>query len=336
MASIKALSVKSRTIGSNIDEAELEKLMTHKLLAQKQDNSHIDLQIYYHHIWARYHLLMPNSEKAYKHQKKVMDLFWDQKKKVLDSPRWWIQNARVMLIILGSFRYFDEFDSTMKEYTTFIDTIPANTRTINHKSEIYTTIYSIKLDIDIDRGRFDEAANFAEEVESGIQNFKYQVNPGSEIVLYYNMCYVYFGSGNYKKALHWLNRVLNTNFRDVRIDIQCHARLINLLVHYELKHFDLMPVIVRSAGRFLRGKKRLFTYEKAFIDYAKNHLSDTDNPKFIAGTSAALEKFKELSTTDEGENALHYFDMICWMKSKLSGIPMAKFMAEKVHAQKPD
>ena len=333
IARMRALSVKSRTIGSSLDQAELDEIMQNDLLSQGEPEDHQHAKIYYHQIWTRYHMLKPDRNEAYRHQKEVMRLFNESIHQVLDSPRWWIQNARILLILLGGFKMYKEFDEAMEEMHAFIETIPDNRKTINLKSEIYTTIYSTKLDIDIDRGLFETAAIFAQKVEKGIEEFRYQINPGSEIVLNYNMFYVYFGTDSFRKALHWLNRVLNHNYRDVRIDIQCHSRLVNLLVHYELGNHELLPGLIRSANRFLNRHQRRSHYESAFLKFVKGYLLEPNNPEFKKGAQEALTEFREIIKDPAEAGGLEYFDFVCWLRSKTGEGSMASLMRIKAEAK---
>ena len=59
--------------------------------------------------------------------------------------------------------------------------------------------------------------------------------------------------------------ILNDNEKVLRQDLYAYARLINLLIHYELGNFDLIEYLIKSTQRFLNKKNRDFEVEKLII-----------------------------------------------------------------------
>ena len=90
-----------------------------------------------------------------------------------------------------------------------------------------------------------------------------------ELEFWFSLCCVHFGAGEVNKALFWLNKVLNDNEPTLRQDIFTHARLVNLVVHYELGNFDLLEYIVRSTQRFLNKHHRAYEMEVLLIEHIK-------------------------------------------------------------------
>ena len=53
------------------------------------------------------------------------------------------------------------------------------------------------------------------------------------LVLNYKIAILYFGSGDYNTCIDYLQKIINDK-TDLRYDLQCYARLVHLMAHYEL------------------------------------------------------------------------------------------------------
>jgi hypothetical protein len=92
-------------------------------------------------------------------------------------------------------------------------------------------------------------------VIKGLDKYEAKINNEDLVRIYHTISMVYFGVGEYNKALHWLNKIINTNYEDLSQDIIRISKLINLIVHFELGNDDLLSYIYKSSVRFLHNKK---------------------------------------------------------------------------------
>jgi tetratricopeptide (TPR) repeat protein len=95
------------------------------------------------------------------------------------------------------------------------------------------------------------------------------------LVFYYKIASLYFGSGDFDKSIDYLNKIINWKV-DLRTDLQCYARLLHLIAHYELGNFDLLeylieirlPVHVQNAELNVSWKKK---YSRSFAIHSVYH-----------------------------------------------------------------
>ena len=106
------------------------------------------------------------------YQKKVLDLIEENSIEMSEYPKQWIEHARLLLAALGRFRMFEEFDKEQHRIRSIIDKISETKKTQNLNAEIYNTIYNVKLDMDIDRGLFEQSAKYAEEARVAVRNIR--------------------------------------------------------------------------------------------------------------------------------------------------------------------
>ncbi len=315
---------------SKVGKERYDEIMQHPLLQGNPAEQEFACQVEYHALWGTYYFLLGNGKQCKEHREKVVTLLESRPHIIHDNPKLYISHMRSLMIFLGSNRLYEEFDAQVQKIKQFIDAIPEGKKSTNLQTEIYTTIYNAKLDIDLDRGLFESAHEFAEEVKEGMKHFDYLINTDGQAVLYYNLFYVSFGNGNFHEALAWMNTLLNQSFGEVRIDIQCFARLVNIVLHHELGNYDLIDYLVKSTARFLTKKERKFRFEELFLKFARTSLNhELSKPEQEVVFNAFTDELRVLFSDRFEEKALQYFDFISWAESKVSNKSFSALMKEK-------
>lgn len=151
----------------------------------------------------------------------------------------------------------------------------------------------------------------------GIEKYDDKLSNESVLLLYYNISRVYFGAGEYKLALKYNNMVLNSNEPILRQDVFTFARLVNLIIHYELGNYDLLEYTIKSTKRFVAKSQRNYQFESVFLKHIKKLVrakSPDDSIKLFAQFKADLIHVME----DHYENAANrYFDFMTWIDTKI-------------------
>jgi tetratricopeptide (TPR) repeat protein len=169
-------------------------------------------------------------------------------------------------------------------------------------------------------GQHDKAKNVIPAVIKGLEKYETKINEEELLRIYQVITMVYFGVGEYSKALHWVNRIINSNYTELRQDIIRISKLINLIIHFELGNDDLLPYIYKSTSRFVEGLENKYQFEILFLEHFKKiALSKRDGKQL-----SSFVKFKEemqIVFTDRYErNALEYFNFYAWLDSKIHSI----------------
>lgn len=134
----------------------------------------------------------------------------------------------------------------------------------------------------------------------------------------------HFGQGNPGRSLHWLNRLLNDPEPDLRQDLFTYARLFNLVVHYELSHFDHLEYVTRSTKRFLSKRDRAYGTEVALIEHVRK-LAKAGSAAVRRDLFVSFEgRLVDLMRDPDESTVLKYFNILAWVRSKVLGISMAK------------
>ena len=334
LASIKLLVLKSNRTGHSVEKKKFDQIVKHKLLSENPNKHPRICQEEYHTIWGYYYNIMGDKDKTYYHRKKVIELLEENIDEVIELPKIWIENARLLLISLGTYKMYDEFDKEQNIIKKFIDKISESKKTQNLNAEIYNTIYNTKLDFDIDRGLFKTCSEYIKDAEIHFKTYENQIGLNSTMVMYFNFSYAYFGNGEYQKSLKWINKLINNNYGNVRMDLQCMAQIMNIAIHYELKNYEFITSLVRSTNRFLTKVNRKFKVETSFLKFAnksfKNQYSKDLKPIF----EKEIDELNQIIKDPFEKRILEYFDIISWIKTKTEEKSMEQIMSKFVIKEK--
>lgn len=190
---------------------------------------------------------------------------------------------------------------------------------IDSKVRLFNAIHIGELQLWNRRGDFEKSIELVPEIENGMELYEEKINKEKQLLFNYNIAYAYFGVGNYRTALKYINVVLNNNEKQLRQDIYSFSRIFNLIIHFELKNNDFLEYDLKSAARYLNKQNKDYEVEKLFISkiklLAKESEVNAQKKIFLSFNSKLMELLKI-----ERENViLEYFDILAWVQSKLTG-----------------
>jgi tetratricopeptide (TPR) repeat protein len=204
--------------------------------------------------------------------------------------------------------------------------------TEDDRRKIHRQYYSNAFALGIFTGDFEEARREMQrcrEEASAFHSEDYET--ASFYVQYSCIC---FGCGDYSGALDYLNRWLNQPRTVEREDLQSMARMLSLILHFEMGNTLLLESLARSTTRFLKKKNRFFALERRFVhligDLMKAPGAREQRPAF----QKMLLDLQGPALRSEAQALLQTFDFEAWLDSKISGKPFAAAVREKWVSQK--
>ena len=129
--------------------------------------------------------------------------------------------------------------------------------------------YSNILNAYIEFGMIEKGKDIIPEIISKLKKQEDQAPEEGLLLLRSNIAIMYFMCGNYSDSLKWVNIILNDHDKDSRPDIITDMRMLNILVHYELKNFQLMSSLILSLHRHLSKMKKLDGFSKVIFNHMK-------------------------------------------------------------------
>lgn len=196
--------------------------------------------------------------------------------------------------------------------------------------KLFSSINSIELSMNLRKGDFTSAARIADNVRLKLDQFGTKVVPARRAFLEFKVAVSYIGVGDFSQALKWVNRILNDSELDQTEDIISFTQLLELLIHLELNHDQLLPYSIKSTQRFLKTRNRLYSFEKVFLQFI-GKLSKCDDRFEVDRYWGDL--YNELATLTDDDSfesvALDYFDFQSWAEAKLKGKDFESVVREK-------
>lgn len=172
-------------------------------------------------------------------------------------------------------------------------------------------------------GQHDKARNIIPIVIKGLDKFESKINNEDLVRIYHTITMVYFGVDEYSKALHWINRIINTNYDELRQDTIRISKLINLIIHFELGNEDLLPYIYKSTVRFISNQEKQYRFELVFLDYFKKIALSKRDSKQKETYMKFKEELQKVFADKYEKNALEFFNFYAWLDSKIHNITFA-------------
>lgn len=142
----------------------------------------------------------------------------------------------------------------------------------------------------------------------------------SELGIYYSMAFAYILLEDFHKALLWTNRLINHPRLSLMGDVASFARIMNLIVHYELGNTELLEHHLRSTYRFMRSRKRLYKVEALLLKFIRKLPSLRDEQHLVREFAAARRALESVRHDPFERNALEYFEFLGWLDCKIENL----------------
>ncbi|MEM6319399.1 MAG: hypothetical protein AAF960_17140 [Bacteroidota bacterium] len=284
------------------------------------------LYLYQSHVW--YNHTTQDFLHCYKYAQKWVDLFHESPEMQQVDPAIYIKGLHNLLSALFYLSHYTRFVEVLKELENF-KLNEKNSRIKNLESIFYLFRYIHKINLHYIEGTFDEGTRLVPELVDIIDSKKYHWDNHRIMVFHYRIACLYFSSGDNDTAIHYLNLILNAPNPQIREDIQCFARFLNLMAHYELGHTQLLEYLVKSVYRFLAKMQELHQAQKEILTFLRRlHRIQRKNglKKEFIKLKSNLEKIQD----DPYERRpFLYLDIISWLESKIENKPVQTVIREK-------
>jgi tetratricopeptide (TPR) repeat protein len=302
-------------------QAELATLMDDPLMKDEHmPRSHM-ARVLFFRIHSIYYFSTSNFEEFYRSSKSLLALMERNKAALKEDVSEYISALNNHIISCGWLERYDEVRQTLDKL------IKVKPITTDDRVKIHRQYYMNKFRLCISTGEFEEGMTALRRHLKEMGKFdKKLFNKNSFFLQYF--C-IYFGVGNFEKALDSLNEWLKVMAGSIeRKDLQSLARVLNLIIHYELGHTILLDSLLRSTYRYLNKENRLSEFERKMMGFIKD-AGKPHTKKEMRQTLEALKKDFEHLSQSPSYGVFELFDIISWLESKISGRTFAEVVKER-------
>jgi hypothetical protein len=284
-------------------------------------------------LYIGYYFFLQDFYNGHLYANKLVDLYEENPDRIKFSPENYVKALNNLMIAEFKVNYFNEFVATKHKLINFTNdsTIYFNERL---KTSLLKYYFIHELNLFFLTGEFHAGVKklFVERKED-IDDLLKKLDPHSALILMYKIACLYFGAGLYNHCLRWLNRIINIPNVDIREDIHCFARIINLICHYELGNFDVIKYYIISTYRFLWKRDDLRMFQKFILKFLKDLNDDVDEKELVGRFSTLKNQLEPIENSAYEKRAFIYFDIISWLESKIDGATVQDTIMNKAKAK---
>jgi tetratricopeptide (TPR) repeat protein len=282
------------------------------------------LYLYQSYCW--YAFIRQDFLMYYRYTQKWVELFHEQPQMMNVEPGHYIKGLHNLLNAHFDLRNYSKFRQSLEEFEKFAaSSIVQNND--NNKIQTFTYLTTARINQHFMVGTFHKGLEMVKEIEEKLEDYSLYLDRHRILVFYYKIASLYFGSGNYEKTIDYLQKIINWKV-DLRLDLQCYARLLHLLAHYELGNFELMEYLTKSVYRFMAKMQNLTVIEEEMFKFLRQnfHLSPRQmKPQF----ENLLQRIKQFEKNRFETRAFAYLDIISWLESKVYSKPLSVIIHDK-------
>ncbi len=283
------------------------------------------LWLYKAKLW--YSFLTVDFLSCYKFASKWVDLFYDNKDMIALNPVFFLKGNHYLLESLFYLRKHKKFKSALSklEALTKEKWFPKDD---NIDGLAFLYIYNNKFNLHFIEGSFEEGLPLIDEVLQRLEDYRNRVDEHHVMVFYYKIASMYFGAGDNKKCIYYLEKIISNKSLQMREDLLCFSRILNLVAHYEAGLDYNLDVLIKSTYKFLIKMEDLYEVQKEFIKFLRG-LGDI-YPHEVKGEFIKLhKKLKTYENDPYQSRSFLYLDIISWLESKIESRPIGEIIRDK-------
>jgi len=296
-------------------------LPEHPLL---QDENHAlshQARVLYYRAKSIFSYAQKDYEGFYKLSKALIELMESRPLMLREDVSEYISGLSNLSVSCG---YLGDYEG-VRECLKKLRAVQPNTR--DDELKIHRQYYTNAFRLCIVTGEFEEGLRALKQHLKELKVFdKDQFERSS---FYFQYFYIYFGAGNYDKALDYLNQWLRLPRSVERQDLQSLARILNLIVHYEMENFLLLDSLLRSTHRYLNQHKAMLQFEVSLIQFLRKATKAADHTEKLEALQQLRRDFNALAEKAAEKAMLQLFDFESWIEGKLSGQSFSYIVQEK-------
>jgi len=174
----------------------------------------------------------------------------------------------------------------------------------------------ILLGFAINENDLESGKDVVYEIEVILGNQGHLLVPDLRITAFYFVAYFKFLTREYSTSLIWINRLFRQKKSNLRKDLQCAARLFNLILHLEIGNLDFLDYEIRNTKTFLARKDNIFKFEKIFLAIISDLTRGNEKQEILDRLIKHHDSLNELWKDPWERNLIHFFDLEKWIEEK--------------------
>lgn len=292
--------------------------------AQSATGFYERLYLYQSFCW--FYFIRQDFLKYYRYSQKWVNLFTQDVMRIKVETGHYIKGLHNLLNAHFDLRNFRAFEEVLESFENFYKS-PDCQQHDNFRIHAFIYITSARLNWHLMVGTFKEGLQRVPIIEENIQKNELHLDKHRILVFNYKIASLHFGYGNYNGCIDYLQKIIHET-TDLRYDLQCYARLMHLMAHYELGNDMIIESLAKSTYRFMAKMKNLTAVEEAIFSFLRKSINRPARQlKFEL--EKLLEQIKQFEQNKHQTRSFAYLDFVSYLESKVERKPMGAILQEK-------
>jgi tetratricopeptide (TPR) repeat protein len=262
----------------------------------------------------------------YRYTRKWVDLFHDNKIMIRVETGHYIKGVHYLLNADFTLRNFREFEKALHMFEKFAQTDRVREHD-NFRIQAFIYIATAKINQHFMIGTFKEGLTLVPDIQQKLKEYAIFIDSHRIMLINYKIAMLYFGSQEYSTSIDYLQKIINEE-EGVGNDLQCYARLLHLMSHYEMGNDSIIESLTKSVYRFMSKMQNLTVVEEAMFQFLKKSFNMSQR-QLKPELEKFLQRIKHLEKNPYETRSFAYLDIISWLESKVYGKPMGTIIHEK-------
>lgn len=312
------------------DEAAVQKFFDDHFPSHAKSPHGFYEKLYLYQSYSWYGFIRQDFLMYYRYTQKWVDLFSDYPFMVEIETSHYIKGLHNLLGAHFDLQNYDRFNEVLQQFEKFYEG-PVAQQDENNKIQCFVYYSTALINKHFIEGSFSEGLKLVPEIARRLQEYEIYLDRHRILVFYYKIACLYFGSGDNEQTINYLNKIINWKV-DLRTDLQCYARLLHLIAHYELGNYELLEYLIKSVYRFMAKMDNLSVVEEEMFRFLRH--SFRLSPKQLpVAFQKLLDIVKKYEKNRFETRAFAYLDIISWLESKIKKVAVQDIIREKYLAR---
>jgi hypothetical protein len=302
-------------------EAKLayEQIMTDEALQKDNNALSSRAKVYYLQTWFIHYFAHGDYDASYDFAAQMIALMELHAHLVVERPENYI-NILQNLVVLSTFIQPMEVSlahlSNLRSYAERFPKVRFDPATV---SRVPIIAGNLELHLLMRSGQHQKAAELLPATLEALEspNYRYNLNEGYVMVdIHFKAACIYFITRDYRKALSFVNRIMNLDGLNAQFETYVNARILHVLILLETDDSQLFDYALVALNRYLREKGKLLEFERrllACLRKADSLVPGSSHVPLLAELRTTLDK---LPAKDEAVSPFHNFTRQ-WLDNRL-------------------
>jgi hypothetical protein len=284
-------------------------------------------KLFYYQAQVWHHYLIHDFRSCYRYAQKWVDLFAENPAMKEKQSTLYIKGMHNLLSALYNLLYYSKFREVLEELEAFARD-PQRRTNPNTETLLFLYLYTNRLNLHFMEGRFTAGLQLVPELLEKLKEHQAQLDPHWQLVFYFKIASLYFGSGDNYGAIQYLSKIIQFRDSGLREDLQCFARILNLIAHFDAGEDRALEYQIKSVYHFLGRMNDQHQMQVEIFRFLRS-LGDIEPHQLKEAFIRLRNKLAAISADPFERRPFLYLDILSWLDSKIENIPVQEVMQRK-------